>query len=246
MKREFPGSATIVVIHASNLFITFLDWNRADLRCGSNVRESPDWFGPESRGWNCQHRLHRTRNLAAWKFPCQLHENGEKNANKILFFYFLEKISVLKNCHSEWRNNSWRQTVDKNLVIGDTFEKVGGRKVQAIDDKCKIALIVIAKIGKLLIWSDFKMWPTFSTTCRLYFQVELEGLTGQIKFDSLGFRSDFNLDIIELKKEGLVQVGTWNQGAGANFTRNYTESYSEIVESLHNKTLKITTILVSK
>ena len=74
----------------------------------------------------------------------------------------------------------------------------------------------------------------------------MDGLTGPIRFDSLGFRSDFNLDIIELKKEGLFKVGTWNQGSGANFTRNYTESYSEIVESLHNKTLSITTILVSK
>ena len=73
----------------------------------------------------------------------------------------------------------------------------------------------------------------------------MEGLTGRIRFDTLGFRSDFDLDIIELKKEGLVKVGAWSQAAGANFTRNYTESYSEIVESLHNKTLKITTILVS-
>ena len=73
----------------------------------------------------------------------------------------------------------------------------------------------------------------------------MEGLTGRIKFDSLGFRSDFDLDVIELKKEGLVKVGSWNQGVGVNFTRNYTESYTEIVESLHNKTLKITTILVS-
>ena len=73
----------------------------------------------------------------------------------------------------------------------------------------------------------------------------MEGLTGKIRFDTLGFRSDFHLDIVELKKEGLVKVGTWNHGAGVNFTRNYTESYSEIVESLHNKTLKITTILVS-
>ena len=72
----------------------------------------------------------------------------------------------------------------------------------------------------------------------------MEGLTGKIRFDTLGFRSDFHLDIVELKKEGLVKVGTWNHGAGVNFTRNYTESYSEIVESLHNKTLKITTILV--
>ena len=75
-------------------------------------------------------------------------------------------------------------------------------------------------------------------------QVELQGLTGRIKFDTLGFRSDFDLDIIELKKEGLVKVGSWSQESGANFTRNFTESYTEIVESLHNKTLKITTILV--
>ena len=72
----------------------------------------------------------------------------------------------------------------------------------------------------------------------------MEGLTGQIGFDSLGFRSDFNLDIIELKKEGLVKVGTWNRSMGANFTRNYTESYMGIVTSLKNKTLKITTIKV--
>jgi ionotropic glutamate receptor len=73
----------------------------------------------------------------------------------------------------------------------------------------------------------------------------MEGLTGPISFDSLGFRSNFFLDIIELKKEGLVKVGVWNRGSGANFTRNFTEAYSQIVESLHNKTLKITTILVS-
>ena len=74
----------------------------------------------------------------------------------------------------------------------------------------------------------------------------MEGLTGQIGFDSLGFRSDFNLDIIELKKEGLVKVGTWNRSMGANFTRNYTESYMGIVTSLKNKTLKITTIKVTQ
>ena len=88
-------------------------------------------------------------------------------------------------------------------------------------------------------WHDFQLGTFFSL------QVEMEGLTGKIRFDTLGFRSDFHLDIVELKKEGLVKVGTWNHGAGVNFTRNYTESYSEIVESLHNKTLKITTILVS-
>jgi len=37
-------------------------------------------------------------------------------------------------------------------------------------------------------------------------QVQLEGLTGPIQFDARGFRTDFSLDIIELKNEGLVKV----------------------------------------
>jgi hypothetical protein len=32
---------------------------------------------------------------------------------------------------------------------------------------------------------------------------------------------------------------------GTNFTRNYDDQYTEIVESLHNKTLIVSTILVS-
>ena len=35
----------------------------------------------------------------------------------------------------------------------------------------------------------------------------MDGLTGPIKFDARGFRTDFNMDIIELKQEGLVKVG---------------------------------------
>ena len=37
-------------------------------------------------------------------------------------------------------------------------------------------------------------------------KVQMEGLTGPINFDARGFRTDFNLDIIELKQEGLVKV----------------------------------------
>ena len=108
----------------------------------------------------------------------------------------------------------------------------------------------------------------------------MAGLTGPINFDARGFRTDFNLDIIELKQEGLVkvtinciililakmpklrlvfvvlhinsitrsvsflQVGGWNSTSGCNFTRNFTESYNVIVQSLLNKTLTITTIMV--
>ena len=73
----------------------------------------------------------------------------------------------------------------------------------------------------------------------------MKGLTGTIKFDQHGLRTDFTLEIVELKKDGLIQVGNWNEKYGVNFTRNFTESYSEIVESLQNKTLVVTTIYVS-
>ena len=60
-----------------------------------------------------------------------------------------------------------------------------------------------------------------------------------------GLRSNFELEIVELKKDGLVRVGSWTELSGVNFTRNFTESYTEIVESLQNKTLIVTTIFVS-
>lgn len=71
------------------------------------------------------------------------------------------------------------------------------------------------------------------------------GLTGIIRFDNQGFRSNFLLDIVELNKDGLKKIGTWNSTEGVNFTRTYGEVYTQIVESLQNKTFVVTTILVS-
>ena len=74
----------------------------------------------------------------------------------------------------------------------------------------------------------------------------MNGLTGTIKFDQHGLRTDLELEITELKRDGLIKVGNWKESTGINFTRNFTESYSEIVESLQNKTLIVTTIEVSE
>lgn len=78
------------------------------------------------------------------------------------------------------------------------------------------------------------------------FQVEIRGLTDIIKFDHQGFRSDFTLDVVELGPSGLRKTGTWNSTQGVNFTKTYGEQQMEIVENLKNKTLIVTTILVSR
>ncbi len=43
----------------------------------------------------------------------------------------------------------------------------------------------------------------------------------------------------------VLQVGVWHEQHGISFARNFTESLQEIVESLQNKTLVVTTIRVS-
>lgn len=74
----------------------------------------------------------------------------------------------------------------------------------------------------------------------------MKGLTNVIKFDHQGFRTDFILDIVELNPTGLKLVGNWNSSQGVNFTKTYGEHQKEIVENLKNKTLIVTTILVSE
>ncbi|XP_031331870.1 glutamate receptor ionotropic, kainate 2-like [Photinus pyralis] len=88
-------------------------------------------------------------------------------------------------------------------------------------------------------------WPHGYSLINYMKIVEMRGLTGVIKFDHQGFRSDFTLDIVELSREGLKKIGTWNASAGVNFTRTYGEAYTQIVEILQNKTFVVTTILVS-
>ncbi|XP_046669515.1 glutamate receptor ionotropic, kainate 2-like [Homalodisca vitripennis] len=48
---------------------------------------------------------------------------------------------------------------------------------------------------------------------------EFQGITGLVKFDNEGFRTDFRLDILDLKPEGLRKTGTWNITDGVNFTQ---------------------------
>lgn len=38
-------------------------------------------------------------------------------------------------------------------------------------------------------------------------QVQLSGLSGLIRFDESGYRTDIKLDVIELVKNGLTKVG---------------------------------------
>jgi len=68
---------------------------------------------------------------------------------------------------------------------------------------------------------------------------ETVGLTGRIKLNDFGFRTDFDLEIVELKNTGLRTVGNWDPLNGAQF---FTLINKRDTGS-HEKELLISTIL---
>lgn len=78
-------------------------------------------------------------------------------------------------------------------------------------------------------------------------QKDFKGLTGKIRFDQEGFRTDIELELVDLTENGLRVTGTWSTKTGLNISRS---SDSEIRPSgkefdLRNMTFVVITALVS-
>ncbi|XP_058063457.1 glutamate receptor ionotropic, kainate 2-like [Anopheles bellator] len=87
---------------------------------------------------------------------------------------------------------------------------------------------------------NLRQWP-FGLRIVNYMKVKTEhGITGPIIFDDYGRRTHFHLEIIELSKdEAFKKIATWDPTHGVNYTRSQGEVYSQIVESLQNKTFVV-------
>uniref|UniRef100_A0A674PPY9 Glutamate receptor n=1 Tax=Takifugu rubripes TaxID=31033 RepID=A0A674PPY9_TAKRU len=71
-----------------------------------------------------------------------------------------------------------------------------------------------------------------------------DGLTGRLSFNkTTGLRTDFDLDIISLKEDGLEKVGKWSASGGLNITEAPKRKGMNITDSLANRSLVISTIL---
>ena len=56
-------------------------------------------------------------------------------------------------------------------------------------------------------------------------------------FNDNGQRTDFVLEVMEMSGEGFKKIGWWNAKEGMQTTRDMGEVYSQISQSLHNKTI---------
>jgi len=68
---------------------------------------------------------------------------------------------------------------------------------------------------------------------------ETVGLTGRIKLNDFGFRTDFDLEIVELNNEGLRAIGSWDPMNGAQFYNQINKRDT----SFQKKELIVSTIL---
>lgn len=63
------------------------------------------------------------------------------------------------------------------------------------------------------------------------------GITGRILFDENGQRTHFAIDVLEMSHEGFRKIAYWDSNEGVILTRDLSEVYSQISQSLHNKTV---------
>ncbi|RWS06259.1 glutamate receptor: ionotropic kainate 2-like protein 3, partial [Dinothrombium tinctorium] len=87
-------------------------------------------------------------------------------------------------------------------------------------------------------------WQYGITLTNYMRMITVKGLTGDIKFDDNGLRTDVKLKLLELTREGLRAVGDWTLTKQVEFMKNYSKQMAqEYLQTLQNKTLTVVTNL---
>ena len=60
-----------------------------------------------------------------------------------------------------------------------------------------------------------------------------------------GYRTNFQLHLLEKRRNRMHKIGIWTPEAGVNVTLTQAEVQGQIIEKLANKTLSVTTSIVS-
>lgn len=118
-------------------------------------------------------------------------------------------------------------TYDAVLVFSEVVNHEGGVRVKNI--KCE----------------DDSGWRShgISDSMAMKTMPPIRGLSGEIQFDQKGYRSNFQIELIELVSDGIKKIGTWNTSDGLYLERSHPV-IDESVLSLRNKTFFVLTALV--
>ncbi|XP_036071153.1 glutamate receptor ionotropic, kainate 1 isoform X6 [Oryzias melastigma] len=91
-----------------------------------------------------------------------------------------------------------------------------------------------------------KPWRFGPRFMNLFKEAQWNGLTGRIVLNKTdGLRKDFDLDVISLQEDGAARVAIWNSYKGMTLIETNRDKNSNVTDSLANRTLIVTTILVA-
>lgn len=121
-------------------------------------------------------------------------------------------------------------------------------EVALMYDGVFLASLALHEVGKAkvvttdkeLSCSKTKSWADGLSVLNYMKTMDFEGLTGRVHFEN-GQRKDFHLDVIELSKNGLVKIGTWNPKQKVNITKTPEETKLQVEEDLSQKTFRVVT-----
>uniref|UniRef100_A0A8V5GMV4 Glutamate receptor n=1 Tax=Melopsittacus undulatus TaxID=13146 RepID=A0A8V5GMV4_MELUD len=97
--------------------------------------------------------------------------------------------------------------------------------------------------GRALGCTTPGIWAPGTSLMNYLRMVEYDGLTGRVEFNSKGQRTNYTLHVLEKGRDGHREVGVWY--SNRTLAMNATTLAINASDSLANKTLIITTILVS-
>ncbi|XP_046435177.1 glutamate receptor ionotropic, kainate 2-like [Neodiprion fabricii] len=140
-------------------------------------------------------------------------------------------IDTFEKHASEWGVESPSQLTAEAALIYDSVQ-VFGRALKQLDD-------AIVADTKTSLCQNVDSWEHGSSLMNIMRSIESTGMTGLIKFDSSGYRSNFKLDLVRLDLDGLHKIGTWNKTQGISYIPKQPLFDPTAELSLRNKTFLV-------
>ncbi|XP_037578968.1 glutamate receptor ionotropic, kainate 2-like isoform X2 [Dermacentor silvarum] len=90
---------------------------------------------------------------------------------------------------------------------------------------------------------SYEVWEQSRRLVDAVKKTPFSGLTGPVWLDHMGRRHNVSLHVVKLKRGGLASVGKWSASSGLHMTRMEKTFQEEVLSTLRNKTLRITSIV---
>lgn len=86
--------------------------------------------------------------------------------------------------------------------------------------------------------ADPSPWEHGQPLLKMVDERNAEGISGRLSFDENFDRQYFSMDVLELSlHDGMQKIATWDCVHGINMTRALSDVYTQISQSLQNRTL---------